>query len=275
MIASYHNHTTWSDGKTSIAEMVDHAAAVGIDALGFSDHFNVHPSGQPPRWAMPLDRLDEYVAEVLGQRGRTAVDIRLGLEVDWWPGRGDAIRAALGDHPYDYLIGAVHEVDGFRIDSTPRDWEALTPDEQDERHRRYWEYQISLARSGLFDLVAHLDLSKKFGHRPRIDLDPIIDEALDAFATAGLTVELNTEGWHKPCREAYPSPDLLERCHARGIPVTLSADAHEPGHLLRDFDRGAARLREAGYEQIARFEGRARTLEDIDVDGAVISPHPQ
>jgi histidinol-phosphatase (PHP family) len=260
MIASYHNHTTWSDGTTPVADMVDGAAALGIEALGISDHFNVHPSGRPPRWAMALEELDAYVEDVCRQRGRTAVDIRLGLEVDWWPGRAGAITAALGDHPYDYLIGAVHEVDGFRIDSTRLDWEALSPDEQDERHLRYWEYQVSLAESGLFDIVAHLDLSKKFGHRPRIDLGDVIDRALDAFAAADLVVELNTAGWHKPCRDAYPAEDLLARCRARDIPVTLSADAHAPDHLLRDFDRGAARLAEAGYDQVARFTQRERTM---------------
>ncbi len=93
--------------------------------------------------------------------------------------------------------------------------------------------------------------------------DAEIDAALDAIADADLVVELNTAGWHKPIRDAYPDEGLLRRCHRRAIPVTLSADAHQPDHLLRDFDRGAERLRAAGYDRIARFRERERRFVEL------------
>ena len=39
MIATYHNHSNHSDGKTTITEMVSFARELGIDELGISDHF--------------------------------------------------------------------------------------------------------------------------------------------------------------------------------------------------------------------------------------------
>ena len=39
MIASYHNHTSWSDGKGSIETLVTHAATLGIAEVGISDHY--------------------------------------------------------------------------------------------------------------------------------------------------------------------------------------------------------------------------------------------
>jgi histidinol-phosphatase (PHP family) len=263
VIATYHNHSTWSDGATPIAALVERADQLGVDELGISDHYVLHPSGRACAWSMPVDLVGAYAQEIRAYAGRTGPVVRLGLEVDWFPGHADAIRAALDGIDFDYLIGSVHEVDGFPIDAAAAHWNALSPEARDEQHRRYWVAMASLARSGLFDIAAHLDLTKKFGHHPVGDLSDVVDEALDAIAEADLVVEINTAGWHRPCGSAYPTLDILRRCHRRGIPVTLSSDAHEPDHLVRDFERGAARLAEAGYTQVARFAGRRRSFDEM------------
>lgn len=40
-LATYHNHTRYSDGKATIAEMVAAAEEAGIDELGISDHLTL------------------------------------------------------------------------------------------------------------------------------------------------------------------------------------------------------------------------------------------
>ena len=265
MIATYHNHTTYSDGKTSIEDMVQGAIKQGVHELGISDHLNLHPSGRIPHWSMPHDRLADYVDEIQSYRGVTAPVLRLGLEVDWFPNHADTIRDALAGIHFDYLIGSVHEVDGFVIDASPEPWNKLADPEITDINRRYWQLIRSMADSCLFDIAAHLDLPKKFGHRPTADLDDVIEPALDAIAAADMVVELNTAGWHKPVRDGYPSLDILKKCFARKIPVTISADAHEPDHLLRDFPRAAGRLVKAGYQDITRFAARQRTTEHYEL----------
>ena len=264
MIATYHNHSDFSDGIASIPELVHAARQLGVEELGVSDHFVLHPSGRTPRWAMDPHRLDEYVGEVRAQQGAAGPVVRLGLEVDWFPEQAEAIGEALKKISFDYLIGAVHEIDGFRVDATPDEWEALSPVQRTDRFRLYWDRIRTLAESGLFDIIAHLDLPKKFGYRPTLDLDEEIDAALDAIARTGMVVELNTAGWHKPCADGYPSFELVRACRSRGIPMTLSADAHEPEHLLRDFPRGASRLMKANCEQVARFAEREVTFEHVE-----------
>jgi histidinol-phosphatase (PHP family) len=264
MIATYHNHSTWSDGTTPIADLIAKARDLRIDELGISDHWVLHPDGRTPEWSMDPNRLAEYVDGVLSFRSAIAPAIRLGLEVDYFPGQEDAIRDALAKHPFDYLIGSVHEVDGFQIDYGAEPWDALAANERNNVHRAYWNRLRMLAESRLFDIAAHLDLPKKFGHRETIDLDDEIDAALDAIAASGMVVELNTAGWHKPCRDGYPSFEIIRKCAARQIPVTISADAHEPDHLLRDFPRAAQRLARAGYDRVARFDRRTRRFDDLE-----------
>ncbi len=257
MLATYHNHTGYSDGKGAVDDLIASARKLGVGELGISDHYTLFPTGRVIEWSMKLDRLDEYVAEITAAKEATEdVAVRLGLEVDWFPGCADAIRAALGDHPYDYLIGSVHFVDEFPIDSYAEDWQRLSVDERDDMHEGYWRRIISLAESDLFDIVGHVDLTKKFGFYPRRDLTALVGEALEAIADTRLIVELNTNGWHKPCDDAYPTVDILRGCKRRGVPVTLSSDAHDPAHLVRDFDRGTQRLLEAGHKAVARFAER-------------------
>ncbi|MHC4709531.1 MAG: histidinol-phosphatase HisJ family protein [Planctomycetota bacterium] len=268
MLASYHNHTTWSDGKGSVAQFVESAQELGLGEVGISDHFTLHPTDPSVSWAMPPDQVGVYVRDLLAtaEQRRTAGGpvVRLGLEADWFASTEPALRQALADLPLDYVIGSVHYNGDFAIDGFAATWERLSPDERDEMHRAYWRQIPPMAASGLFDIAGHLDLPKKFGFHPQFDAGPLIGEALDAIAEARMVVEINTNGWHCPCREPYPSAAILERCRRRDIAVTLSADAHDPTHLLRDFPAAARMLRDAGYDQVARFADRQVRFEPLD-----------
>jgi len=266
MIATYHNHSRWSDGKGTIAEVIQGARALGVDELGISDHFTLHPDNLELPWSMKTALVGEYISELQAHAGASdSPVIRLGLEVDWFSGHGKRIEDAISALPLDYVIGSVHYVGGATVDETPTRWERMSQPERDGVHEQYWRTMAEMAQSGIFDIVAHMDLPKKFGYRASCDLKPVIHAALDAIADAPrpLVVELNTAGWFKPCQDAYPSLDILRECNARNIPVTISADAHQPAHLLRAFDRAAERLAEAGYSEIARFRGREISMDPI------------
>ncbi len=267
MLASYHNHTSWSDGKASVAEVVEQARMLELAEVGISDHLTLHPSGQSVPWSMPPDRVDDYVADVrdVARRSRDGggPQVRLGVEVDWFDGQADKLGRVLDGLGLDYVIGSVHFCRGVAIDGSAAAWRRWTPHERDAVHREYWQQIRRLAESGLVDIMAHLDLVKKFGFDPREPLDDLVDAALDAIAAAGVVVELNTAGWHKPCREPYPAPSVLRGCRQRGIPVTLSADAHDPADLVRDFPAAARLLADAGYDEVARFEDRRVRFEPL------------
>ncbi len=263
MITSLHNHSTWSDGKATVKQMLAMASELGIDELGIADHFVLRPDGEPPFWSIPADRLDAYVDELVRLQSGAGPTLRIAIEVDWFPNNAEVIAESLQGLPFDHIIGSLHEIGTFVLDASAEAWRELNQEQQDHFHRRYWQRLPSLAASGLFDIVGHLDLPKKFGGSPSTNLDKEINTALDAVAAAGLVVELNTAGWHWPCQDAYPSLELLQQCRERGIPTMLTADAHSPDHLLRDFSRGCERLRAAGYQQIVRFENREKVFYDL------------
>ncbi|RPI24056.1 MAG: histidinol-phosphatase HisJ family protein [Acidobacteria bacterium] len=206
--------------------------------IGFSDHLVLAPPATGPvSWSIKPETLPEYVEEVLGVREDCPIPVRLGLEVDYFPGQADIVKGLLGPYPFDYLIGSVHFVDGFAVDESAEDWEKLTEKEVNEVSREYWRRIAAMARTGIFHLAGHLDLPKKFSFRPSQDLRQEIGAALDAIAGAGMTIELNTSGWGKPCRECYPSEPILAQAINRNIPIVVTADAHRKADLTQYYDR--------------------------------------
>lgn len=263
---SYHTHTTWSDGEATPAAMLAEAGRTGLAEIGFSDHLTLHPSFPSVNWSLAEDELGPYVGEVLALAAAAPPSgpaVRLGLEADYVPASVGRLRTLLAAHPFDYVIGSVHFVGDFPVDAEASRWEALSPGRRDETWAAYWRAVAEMAGTRLFDIAGHLDLPKKFGHRPSADLTAARDAALDALAVAGMTIELNTSGWSYPAAEAYPAPAILRSARERDIPVVVTADAHRPAHLSRDFDRASRCLREAGYDSVVRFRGRRWSAEPL------------
>jgi histidinol-phosphatase (PHP family) len=260
---SYHNHTVFSDGKASVAEMVRAAEEAGLGEAGISDHLVVHPEGRTFKWAMPVERLDDYAAEVARVARAARIPVRLGIEADFFPETVAELRRLLARHPFDFVIGSVHFAGGFLFDESRQRWAELTPEECAAKWRLYWDRVRDLARSRAFDCMGHLDLPKKFGFQMLAAAPEPALAALDALAEAGMALELNTSGWAAPVREAYPSPALLGEARRRGIPILISADAHAPSDIARSFGPALLLAREAGYTETVRYQGRRRTTTPL------------
>ncbi len=258
---SYHVHSTWSDGSSTLEQHREAAAAAGLAEWGISDHIVLRPDGAPVSWSMDPARLPSYIEAVREQQERSpaSLPLRLGLELDYFPGQEKAIADLLDGHRFDFIMGSVHYLDDFCIDNNLERWKSLSPAGVNDAWRAYFARIAGLARSRLFSFIAHLDLPKAFDFRPTVDLSREIGAALDEVARAGLAVEVNTSGWGRACREAYPSLDLLGACLSRGIPALVNADAHSCRDLTRDLDRGMEWLKTAGYRHVVRFADRRQT----------------
>lgn len=267
---SYHNHTRYSDGKDGVNDMVEAAKAAGIAEFGLSDHLTITPFHDPESkaWSLAEDELDDYFQE-LAQAKKEHEDkgfqLRFGIEVDYFPENAIAIAAGLREHPLDYIIGSVHYVDRFPVDHTAAHWEGLGPEEITEVWRQYWQRIIGLARSGLYDIVGHLDLPKKFSFYPSVELRAEEDAALAAIRDAHMLLEINSAGLDKPCAEAYPSLSLLQRARALGIPVMAAADAHRCDKVKCNYAAVYELMERAGYDKNIRWRFQKRQRQCYSV----------
>ena len=128
---------------------------------------------------------------------------------------------------------------------------------------RYWKTYANMAESGLFDILGHPDLIKKFGYKPAGDLRRFYEPVVDAIAATGCAIELNTAGWHKPCKKAYPEIDFLDLAFSAGIPLVISSDAHHPSEVARDFDQAIELAKQAGYTNTLLFDQYQRSFEAL------------
>jgi histidinol-phosphatase (PHP family) len=244
---------------------VEQARHAGIDEIGFSDHVYYFRQTRE-LWEIPWmlercsDDLDDYVGGV-EEAKRRGLPVKLGLEVDYFPGIERELADLLEPYPWDYLLGSIHFVDGFPVDQEPGLVHKLPIG---EAWRRYFVWLRDAARSGLFDCLAHPDLIKIFGKRVSQDETHYLHvETADAIEAAGVCVEVSAAGLHKPVGELYPDRPFLEACHDRGVPITLASDAHQPAHVGRDVKQAAALAREAGYERVTVFDRRERRQEPL------------
>lgn len=247
-------------------EYVEAAIAAGIQEIGFSDHIPMYwlPEEQrDPGIAMPMAELPEYVEDVLRLRERySEIPIRLGIEADFIPGREEELKKLLEPYPWDYVIGSVHFIGdwGFDDPSTVNryaDWDIS------ELYAKFFTLERLAAESGLFDILAHLDLIKKFGHRPSNDLQRLYEDMAGVVAEAGVAIELSTAGLRKPVQEVYPHPSLLKACCERRVPLVISSDAHSPQEVAWGFADARELAIQTGYRSVVRFEGRKRFTEPL------------
>lgn len=240
------------------SDLAARAVQLGFDEIGFSEH-NPMPRDDWDEWHMRQSDLDGYVAQVgQARRDHPGLNIKLALEVDYLPGYEDYIRDLAARHPWDYLIGAVHYVsDSWEVDNPARisEWKNRDPFEV---WSVYFDRLTRAAESGLFDIIAHADLCKKFCFYPREDCTPLFARFVAAAARSGVAMELNTAGLRKDCREIYPSPALVRLAAEARVPITFASDAHAPEEVGAGFAEAIALARQHGYTHTLRFDRRQR-----------------
>ena len=255
--ADYHTHTPLCrHASGEPAEYAARALEVGLEEMGFSDHSPMRQDDFD-NWRMRLDQLDEYVEKVRRvQRDFSKLAVRLALEIDYLPGHQDWIRDLAARHRWDYLIGSVHYVtDTWAVDN-PAETHQWKNRDAYEVWSEYFERLGKAAESGLFEIIGHADLPKKFKNYPAQECAPMFERFLDRAARSGVAIELNTAGLRKECREIYPSRAFLELAARRGIAITFGSDAHAPGEVGSEFAAAVELARGAGYRQWRRFAGR-------------------
>jgi histidinol-phosphatase (PHP family) len=258
-LADYHMHTPLCRHATG--EPVEYAARavqLGLEEIGFSDHAPMREDGFDS-WRMDLADLDSYVAAVAAaRRSHPGLSIRLALEVDYLPGQEAWIRELAMRHPWDYFIGSVHYLGGWDIDNPQKlaEWKHR---EVKEVWVAYVERLTEAARTGLFDILGHIDLPKKFGHYPDESVLPQYERFLQVAGEVGVAIELNTAGLRKDCREIYPSREILGAAFRCGVPITFGSDAHAPNEVGSAWPEALALARSVGYQSCCRFAGRRRS----------------
>jgi histidinol-phosphatase (PHP family) len=269
--ADYHMHTPLCKHATGEpTELAAQAVRLGLAEIGFSDH-NPMPRDGFDAWRMDNADLETYVAKVeQARRDHPQLVIKLALEVDFLPGYEDWVRKLASAFPWDYLIGSVHYLTPpWAIDDPSRvsDWKRHDPREV---WTNYCQRLTEAVESGLFDIIGHADLCKKFCFFPAQtdkfkggDYSELFVPFLEAASRRGVAMELNTAGLRKDCKEIYPSPAIVVRAARMGVPITFGSDAHAPEEVGLNLAEAVQLARGAGYTHCCRFTRRKKEVVEI------------
>ncbi len=252
----YHMHTPLcGHALGEPEEYVEQALRVGLEEIGFSDHAPL-VSHEDARYTMNLSQLPVYHAmmERVQKKFKTFT-VKVGLEADFIPGFEDKTKAILDGYEYDFVIGSIHFIDNWAFDD-PNEKTKWKDKDIDRVYRDYYKLLRQSAGSGLFDIMGHVDLVKKFGHRPNTDMTSEVEATAKVFKKAGVAVEINTSGLRKPVNEIYPSLSALKIYQKAGVPITFGSDSHDPKDVGRDYDKAAALAKAAGYVEYRVFKKR-------------------
>lgn len=266
-LSDYHMHTTLcGHAEGTVDQYIERAIEAGLDEIGFSEHiflYHLPAEERDPELAPREEDMAGYVGLIEEARARhPEIPIRLGLEADYIPGHERTLEQILRSVPWDFVYGSVHFIGAWGFDD-PRYTAGFSDWQIDDVYAAYFKLVTDAATTGLFDIMAHLDLVKKFGHRATGDLSDLYREVAGSLANSGVCIEISSAGLRKPVGEIYPHPDLLRACREAGVPVTLGSDAHEPQSVGYAFDELVKYLRDAGYTDSVRFKARERRLHPL------------
>jgi histidinol-phosphatase (PHP family) len=272
-LVDYHLHTSTStDAHASVEEYCARASALGLAEIAITNHMNLRTE----RYHLTPETMAEVWSEI--QRCQSEVPnliIRLGIEVDYFDDLHDRIVEALPQYAdaigrkLDFIMGSAHEMHGVRFASKKQAHKLLVGADPIPIYENFFALMTGVVTSGLFDIVAHPDLIRRFTglHSPFVAFDSYRDAAMafvDALVEHDVGIEINVKGLDHPVGDVYPSNQLLagylETCRAadKAPIIVIGTDAHWPENLGTNLDVAARLLQKMGISEISTYSQGVR-----------------
>jgi DNA polymerase (family 10) len=194
-----HCHTTYSDGKNSIEEMVRAAEAMGMKYITITDH---SPTASYAG-GVTVDRLKRQWDEIDEVQANVKIKILRGTE-------SDIVANGSLDYPdrilekFDVIVASIHS--RYKMDSAKMTQRIVTAMQQP-----------------VFKIWGHA-LGRLIQRRPPFECD--IDRILDVIAESRAAVEINGDPWRLDME-----PRWVREARKRKIKFVISVDAHSTGAL--------------------------------------------
>lgn len=257
ILSNLHTHTTYSDGKDSLEEVIKKAIDLNFESLGFSDHaecgFDI---GCPElekknqiKYFNEIDKLKEKYPNI---------KIYKGLELDSlnWDYNGIP----------DYTIGSVHNL---LIDNKVYiiDWKLEYLKELIERCNgnrnfiiNYYQELINFAKNSDYDITGHLDLYTKFNEKEKLfDVKETwyintIKDVIIELNRLNKIIEINTGAISRGYRTTpYPDIPIIKILKELNSKIIVGSDSHSKNTLNFYFLEIEIILKKIGINNIYKF----------------------
>jgi histidinol-phosphatase (PHP family) len=258
-----HVHSNFSfDGQGTVQEYCDRAAAGGVQEICFLEHLDLYP---PDPYCRYLDQ-GAYAAAIAEARAKFGdrLKIRKGVEVTYLPALEREIAESVEGKGYDCVAGGVHLIFGGEggISEEMEALETFSRHEPFEVYADYFEQVAAAVRSGLFDVICHLDLVQRYGVQYLKEFDfsrwyGQLRRILEGMIKREIALEINSSGLRQAPNSPYPSRAVLKLYRELGGRlITLGSDAHQPENLATGLDPCREMVQSLGGLEAVSFEER-------------------
>jgi len=261
------HHDRCGHARGVIRDYIEAAIERGLQVVGISDHspyFGEDVDQAHPQIAMAKSEFPNYVAEILKlkEEYKPKIEVLLGVESDFFPEHVEAYKRIYEQYPFDYIIGSVHQSDGVSIFNKKR-FKGLSQPEKVRQKEIYYELIQRSARSGMFQVLGHIDAMKGFYPAFSKIQTRAVEDTLKIIGEAGMAIEVNTSGKTKDVGGWYPSDDILEMALRYGVDITFGSDAHDPDRVGDEWELVEKRLKEIGFSHWVYFRNKEKQIVPI------------
>lgn len=208
MMINLHNHSLWSDGSYTIAEIVDYAIKNKLKYLGISDHYLTSKVN-----SISNGSLKKYIAEInrLKEINKAAINLYAGVEIDFTP------RTNFENLDFEML----NKLDYVLFEHVQNESEGGLP---------LWQLLELVDKIEVFAGLAHNNLARNF---PGSEMQSI----LSLFESKNMFIELNTSTNYMKYGKYYFELSLkwFENIKNYRIPISIGCDMHENIQDLLNF----------------------------------------
>jgi DNA polymerase (family 10) len=210
-----HMHTTYSDGRDTVHDMIAACSALGYEYVAITDHSENAGASRTVR----ADQLKRQAEEIARVRDRFPhMTILHGLEVDILPdGTLDCPERTLAS--LDIVVASLHERAGHD-------------------RARLTERCLGAIRHPLVSIISHPS-NQLVGHRRGYDMD--YDAIYEAAAATGTALEVDGAPSHLDLDGARARAAI-----AAGVTLTIDSDCHRAKWLGRQMRFGVGTARRGG-----------------------------
>jgi histidinol-phosphatase (PHP family) len=278
----YHIHPDYSiDAKGTVEEFCEAALRKELREIAFATHLDADLGTGDCHVRVHGKLVDTLVGEWLEDYETTVraaakkyedagLKVLLGVEVDYIAGIEGILPEQFFATDFDMVLGSTHLIDHLAISDKDRASKAFKKYTKEELGEKYYAALTEAANTGLFDILSHIDLYRRFGQAFYGDgirdiWKPYLRDLVAAMKKHDVGFEINTSPLRRGQDEPMPSVSIIKALRKEGMKtVTVGSDAHMPTDIGAGIENALHLLKSIGFQKIARFEHQKPIAFDLD-----------
>ncbi|VVB60212.1 phosphatase YcdX [uncultured archaeon] len=221
--SDFHMHTNFTDGDSSVQDMIRAANEKGLAKIAITEHIR---AGSP--W------VDKYIEAVENGRKSSGSAVILGFETKLLDMNGTLDISKSAENRAELIVCSLHRIPGLNIMEGDTTIQKLDPHKTKEV---YLEALRAICRNKSVDIIGHpFDLLHKFNITMPDETE--MHNLASFIGAHGKAVEINTN-------YCVPPPEFIRICRFHGVKFSIGSDAHHASKV-GDISWALEMLRSAG-----------------------------